>query len=482
MAGSADGGPAVAEPAASPADGGPADGGPAEEPPEQRRHSPTGSPADPPADGARAARRSVVRPRAPVESDGAPGPAQEPAAAGESAPLLADLMPWGVAPLRLGRGWVMAPDSASLRRRWDALVRAEGDERDALFRATRARTTHSAVAQLPGRAAGTGRLARAAGPCPEPVRVLHGAYDQQWLIPDNRLIDAARPELWRVADDRQLFAVEAGYGTPEPGGLAVVASALLPDGRSPAGRPGRIRPLYRRPRGREPNLAPRLLRWLGRRLGAKVTPEDVFAWTLAAGRATPRGCAVPLTGDAETWQAGVARGRRLLEVQLRGARGGGKPRLPGGRRPYVRAALPARPAEVSYDPEEEALLLGEGRISPVPRGAWEFTEGGVPVLEQWVAARLEPAEPGTLAAMRPAAWPQEWTSELLELITVLALLAEAADPGADEARHPDGSYTAEITAAELHEAGILPAPQSARRPASVLDHHEEGPEGQFALI
>lgn len=415
----------------------------------------------------------------------ADAPATGPSPDSHSAPLLADLMPWSVAPLRLGREWVMAPDSASLRARWDALVRAEGAERDALFRPTRARTPHRAVAQLPGRAAGTGRLAREPGPCPEPVRVLHGAYDRQWLLPDNRLIDAARPELWRVADDRQLFAVEAGYvaqgpgGAAGAGGFAVVASALLPDGRSPAGRPGRIRPLYRRPRGREPNVAPRLLRLLGRRLGGKVTPEDLLAWVLAVGRATPRGCAVPLTGDAEAWRAGVGLGRRMLEVQLRGVRGGEKPRLPGGRRPYVRAAIPARPAEVSYDPEEEALLLGAGRISPVPRGAWEFAEGGVSVLEQWIAERMEPAEPGTLAAIRPAAWPQEWTSELLELITVLALLAELrAAAGYGES----GSYDAEITAAELQAAGILPAPAAARRPASVLDHHEEGPEGQFALI
>ncbi|WP_344291564.1 type ISP restriction/modification enzyme, partial [Streptomyces synnematoformans] len=158
-------------------------------------------------------------------------PPEEPPPDGRSAPLLADLMPWSVAPLRLGRGWVMAPDTASLRARWDALVRAEGADRDALFRPTRARTPRSAVAQLPGRAAGTGRLAREPGPCPEPVRVLHGAYDRQWLIPDNRLLDAARPELWRVADDRQLFAVEPGYVAPPgaggSGGLAVVPSALL---------------------------------------------------------------------------------------------------------------------------------------------------------------------------------------------------------------------------------------------------------------
>jgi hypothetical protein len=36
--------------------------------------------------------------------------------------------------------------------------------------------------------------------------------------------------------------------------------------------------------------------------------------------------------------------------------------------------------------------------------------------------------------------------------------------------------------AELGGAGVLPVPDAARRPASVLDHHEEGPGGQFALV
>ena len=167
-------------------------------------------------------------------------------------PRLDDLMPWSAAPLRLGRGWVMAPDAASLRARWETLVRRAGEaEREALFGATRSRTLHSAVAQLPGHAAPTGRLAREDGPCPEPVRVLHGPYDHQWLIPDHRLIDAARPEVWRVADERQVFVVEQGF-VPQAPGPALNLTALLPDGRSPAGRPGRIRPLYRRPGGREP--------------------------------------------------------------------------------------------------------------------------------------------------------------------------------------------------------------------------------------
>ena len=176
------------------------------------------------------------------------------------APLLADLMPWSVAPPRLGRGWPTAPDAASLKARWDALVKAEGPDREALFGVSRARTLHSAVGQLPGQSSGTDRLARASGPCAEPVRVLHGPFDEQWLIPDHRLIDAARPELWRVADERQVFVVEQ---TPTPDGPPLLVTSVLPvlvpqSKTVPAARPGRVRPLFRRPDGREPNLAPGL--------------------------------------------------------------------------------------------------------------------------------------------------------------------------------------------------------------------------------
>ncbi|WP_190329281.1 type ISP restriction/modification enzyme [Streptomyces venezuelae] len=394
----------------------------------------------------------------------------------DEAPLLADLMPWSVAPLRPGRGWPMGPDPASLRARWSAFVRAEGPDREALFRPTRARTLHTAVAQLPGHGGGTGRLAREAGPCPEPVRVLHGPFDEQWLIPDHRLIDVARPELWRVAGEGQLFAVEQGY-VPGAPGPAVLASGVLPDGRSPAGRPGRIRPLFRRPGGREPNVAPGLLAHLTDLLGQEVTARDLLAWVLAAGTGSAAGCRVPLTRDTDVWTRGVELGRRLLRLQLRGD--GERPKLPGGRRPYVRAPLPARPAVLSYDTDEEILHVGEeGVISPVPREAWEYEVSGVRVVERWFALRTEAGERGTLEAIRPTTWPQTWTSELLELITVLALLAELR-PEQEALRSAPG---AGVSGGELHDAGILPVPDAARRPASVLDHHEEGPDGQFALL
>ncbi|WP_458335323.1 type ISP restriction/modification enzyme [Streptomyces sp. 372A] len=411
-----------------------------------------------------------------------------PAAAGSGegprGPLLDDLMPWSVRPLRTGRAWVTAPDAASLRARWDRLVRASGEERERLFAPTRARTQHTAVTALPGRSGATGRFARETGPCPEPVRVLHGPYDEQWLIPDHRLIDVARPELWRVADDHQLFLVEHGRVPNDPG-PAVSVTTLLPDGHSPAGRPGRVRPLYRRPGGLEPNLAPGLLPVLRARYGDAVTAESVLAWILAAARPSPAGCVVPLPPDAARWAEGAELGRELLRLQLRGARGTERPRLRGGQRPYVRAAVPPVPVPLSYDAEERALSLGTGRVSPVPAAAWEFRVSGVRTLELWSERRAAvcgaPGADATgLDAVRPRAWPQEWTSELLDLVTLLALLAELR-PRQEELAGAlaSGPRTGED---ELRAAGVLPVGEAARRPASVLDHQEEGPDGQFALL
>ncbi|MER7186844.1 type ISP restriction/modification enzyme [Streptomyces hyaluromycini] len=379
----------------------------------------------------------------------------------DDAPLLADLMPWSVAPLRLGRGWPTAPGAATLKARWDALLKAAGPDRETLFEPTRSRTVHSAVAQLPGQPSGTAPLADASGPCPDPVRVLAAPFDEQWLIPDHRLIDTARPELWRVADDHQVFAVESAEGTPLP----LLATSLLPTLRA-----GRIRPLYRRPGGTEPNLAPGLQAYLADRLGRDVTPPDVLAWTLTAIRPDRT---VPLTEDTDLWARGVELGHRALWL-LR--RDGDRPRLPGGRRPYVRAPLPSRPLTILYDAEEEALHLDEGRISPVPPEAWDFRMGEARVLEAWFTTRTQQAEPGTLSAIAPTAWPQQQTSELLELITVLSLLADV------RAQRSALEIKTQITAADLTTADVLPPPETSRKPASILEHTEEGPAGQLTLL
>ncbi|MFE9852893.1 type ISP restriction/modification enzyme [Streptomyces sp. NPDC005576] len=406
---------------------------------------------------------------------------------------LDELMPWSVRPLRTGRSWVTGPDPVSLKARWERLVRAGGEEQKQLFRPSRFRTPHAPAAALPGRTTSTGRFARDPGAYPEPVRVQHGPFDEQWLIPDQRLIDAARPELWRVADAHQLFTVEHGC-LPGDSGPALSVTALLPDGYLPAGRPGRVRPLYRRPGGAEPNLTPGLCAALGAAGlggtdgpgtdgGEAVNPESLLAWTLVAARPSPAGCLVPLPRDGALWSAGVELGRELLRLHLRGARGGERPRLPGGRRPYVRSAVPPRPGSVAYDAGSGTLLLDEGRIAPVPAGAWEYRVGGVRMLETWfdrrAAAWAGPERDG-LDAMGPAGWPREWTSELLELITVLALLDGLRDRLREIAGRIGTART--LGREELRAIGVLPVPAAARRPASVLGGQEEGPEGQFTLL
>jgi len=490
-------------------------------------------------------------------------------------------MPWQVPAPRTGREWVRSPDPEVLRRRWERLAGATPQERRLLFRPTRARTADSPSGQLPGSRGATARLSRDPGPFPEPVRVRCGAFDRQWLLADQRLLDAPRPELWRVADDAQVFLTLL----PAPDGPVAAFSAELPLASGPGRAGGRVAPLFRRPGGREPNLAPGLAEVLSGAFAAEVAALDVLAWVAAvtalpraadpAGTAAPAGItapggsapadpAIPLPRAVELWARGVELGRRILWLHTFGARAAapdrppGPPRMPGGRRPFVRQAFAGLPRTIGYDPDHEALLIGgEGRISPVAPGAWALRgESGEPALAAWFGRRAdrdweplpapgeadpapapaspagagrrvlpaqhrrrapgghqpgllpepqpepatalgpdtepaagpEPAaEPGAgdplplpLEAVLPAEWPRLWTTELTELASVLALLAELAPELRAFGRELTAAPT--LAAAELRRRGVLPVPPAARRPASVLGTAEEGPEGQFALL
>ncbi len=390
------------------------------------------------------------------------------------------VLPWSVPAPRAGRDWPLATDRATARARWTALLAAsEEGAREALLVPSRARTLHTTVAQLPGQSTGTGRLARESGPAPEPVRVAFGPYEERFLLPDHRLLDAPRPELWRVADASQLFLVH----DPRATGLAV--TALLPFGAGPGSR---VHPLFRRPGGREPNLSPGLLAHLSDRYGRPVAPLDVLDWLLATARPTHRGREVRLPGRYEEWAAGTALGRGLREVALRGhgTHAGPRPRLPGGRRPWVREALELSPRgalpSLSYEAEDQALRVGDtGLLAPVAPAAWEAHHEGERVLARWFRARVsDPAAKG-LAAVVPRAWPREWTSDLLGLLTDLTLHAERAAHCAEFAAAGEEEGHG-IGGAALRAAGVLPVLPAARRPATVLETREEGPEGQFVLL
>ncbi|WP_042417263.1 type ISP restriction/modification enzyme [Streptacidiphilus anmyonensis] len=387
---------------------------------------------------------------------------------GEQTPAsLGDLLPWTVRGVRTGRAWVVAADPEVLQERWRRLASADAAERAELFEPSRARTPDSAVPGLPGQRTSTRRLSREPGEQPPLVRVRHRPLDRAWMLADQRLLDQARPELWRADGPQQRYLLVQPDGQPSPAPLTV--SAELPvDPRV------RVHPLHRRPDGREPNLAPGLLRFLRRAYATAVTADDVLAWIAAvcARPDAPRD-AVPLPRSAASWTEGVALGRRVVDLHTYARPG---LRTPDGRRTFVRNPVDRHPLELGYDADEETLLVGEGRLAPVPPSAW----AAEPTLREWFADRtaFRGAPSGTLGALGLTIWPQRATTDLIELTTTLALLAELTAV--------QGALTADggpwFTRADLHEAGILPVPAAARRPASVLDRLEEGPEGQYALL
>ncbi|MEY9878427.1 hypothetical protein ABH931_007954 [Streptacidiphilus sp. MAP12-33] len=381
----------------------------------------------------------------------------------EALPSLGDLLPWSVRGIRTGRAWVVCADPEVLEERWRRLVAAPPGERSALFEPSRARTPDSAVAGLPGQRGSTRRLSREPGTQPPLVRVRTRPLDRAWMLADQRLLDQARPELWRAEGAHQRYLLV------HPDGAPPTVSAELPvDPRM------RVHPLHRRPDGREPNLAPGLLRFLRRAYAAPVTAESVLAWIAAV--AVHGDDTVPLPRSAATWAEGVALGRRVVDLHTF-AQGGGL-RLPDGRRTFVRHPVDAQPQELGYDPEEETLLLGDGRLAPVPPQAWAAPAEAT--LREWFADRcaFRGAARGTLAALGLTVWPQRATTELVELATTLARLGELL-PARHDLAADGGPW---FTHADLHEAAILPVPASAQRPASVLDRLEEGPEGQYALL
>ncbi|MFD0331146.1 type ISP restriction/modification enzyme [Streptacidiphilus monticola] len=129
-----------------------------------------------------------------------------------------------------------------VRARWQRLAEAEEPDRARLFRVSRSRRLTSGVAQLPGQATPTHRLSLGLGDCPAPVRVRVGAFDRQWLLPDARLLDQPRPELWRVADRHQVFVQllpgpEVAFSAEPRSERSPSRSSAAPGARSPTSRP-----------------------------------------------------------------------------------------------------------------------------------------------------------------------------------------------------------------------------------------------------
>lgn len=381
-------------------------------------------------------------------------------------PALPELFEWYTPGVMSCRTWVIAPDAASLGRRWDALRGARDPARKAvLFHPDRDRTPDRTVAvPLGSHELRSVSVAADTGPVVRPVRYGFRSFDRQWIIPDHRLLSQGRPDLWRVDARTQSYLTALDDLSPSSG-PAVSFAGIIPDKHHYHGRGGRVFPLWRDEAGRIPNLKPALLAHLNRELDRPISAPDLMAY-IAALLAHPGfvdrfrrdllrpGLRVPLTADAALFAEAVDLGARVIWLHTYGERFAdpaagrppGPPRLPRGTGPLVPAGgtIPGAPDplpdDVTYDPESRRLHIGRGWIDNVPPEVWAYQVSGRPVVRQWFSYRRRDRTrpvigtrkaPSPLEAIQPDHWIPEYTEDLLNLLHVLAGLVELEPRQAD---------------------------------------------------
>ena len=398
----------------------------------------------------------------------------------EDSPALLDLMPWGLTGVTPNRTWPYAPLPSTLVERWRTLCEAGSEQKPALLGKTASCNVDKRKPGLPGHPHADLALAAETGTCLPPVPISYRSFDVQYLIPDDRVLDRPRPDLWRVDGPHQVYTTEQ-HDQPIKRGPALTFGAFLPDTHHFAGRGGRAVPLYASDDQTRPNLAPGLLTYLSQRLGHAVTAEDFLAYTAAVTAhpgfydrfdddlRTP-GIRVPLTANADTWAAAVDLGRRVLLLHTRGQRfnpDGQAPRADDDVRPLLQAPIPATPMpdELVYDPQTRELHIGDGVIAPVDPRVAAYEVSGMNVVRKWFGYRraTRPQARGDQSPLddtRPTSWPPEYTSDLLDLLNVLTLLVEM-EP--EQAQLLEAVMTGpRITVEDLTAAEVLPVPEDAR--------------------
>lgn len=380
---------------------------------------------------------------------------------------LIDMFDWsspGVGPYRT---WVIAPDSVSLTKRWQALIsEQDGTRKETLLKPDRDRYLDKVVSVPLGQYVPSKvTLAKETGGVVPPVRYAFRSFDRQWIIPDHRLISQARSDLWVAYSHAQVVVTAPESYTPTSG-PALTISGHLPDLDHYKGSfGGRVFPLWRDAAATVPNIAPDLLLRLGAIYGHAVSPEDVLGY-IAALLAHPAftarfqkdlvrpGLRVPITADAALFAEAAALGREVIWLHCYGerftdagaGRPAGPPRMAKGTGPTIPAGggIPGAPEPLpdvmDYDPAARRLSIGKGFIDNVPKAVWDYEVSGKNTLRQWFSYRRldrtrpiigDRRPPSPLDKIQPAHWPDEYTQDLMNLLHVLGRLVALEPAQAD---------------------------------------------------
>lgn len=383
-----------------------------------------------------------------------------------------------------GRTWIIAPDTSSLERRWNRLLKEKDDKKRASIFQPHLRSgkpgdkhidkgakhlgsvhpplisLNQAINEITDSDNERANRARQAAKIRIPIRYGYRSFDRQWIIPDNRIINQPNPNLWKNHNEDQIY-FSALMGHRPSNGPAVAITCLLPDMDQYKGSfGGRVFALWKNTEATEANIPAPILAALAKAFGEEPDPVDVFAYAaalLANPAYTERfredlirpGLRVPLTADKKLFAEAAEIGKRVIWLHTFGerfadpdavpARPPKPPRLPEGQRPTLTkaGAIPPKPEDfpdiIDHDATKERLHIGKGFVDNVPTTVWEYEVSGKQVLRQWFSYRKKDRSrpligdkrpPSPLGDIQPDCWLPEYTTELLNVVNILAMLVE----------------------------------------------------------
>lgn len=357
-------------------------------------------------------------------------------------PALDDLMPWYSPGIFATRTWIYAPTPELLKERWAKLIAAPASEKPRLFKEGSEPRLEKTFPVLPGEDTSKAKLplGKETNPVPTaPVQIGYRSFDRQWIIPDNRAIHRSASALWAARQEGQAYAVELHTKVLRPG-PGVVFSDLIPDyDHFKGSEGGRVLPSLH-PDGSS-NIAPGIVTALETLIGTKVQDSDVIPYIAAvtshAGYTarftdelqTP-GVRVPITADKKLWDQAVELGEEVVWTQTYGAAFADAKRPKGDvryssndpARVVAVTAITGLPETISYDAKKRELSIGDGTFGPVDPAVWEYTVGGKAIVKSWFNFRKK--NPGgknasPLDSIFVDSWDPTWTTELIDLLTVL---------------------------------------------------------------
>ncbi|MDR6103026.1 hypothetical protein QE369_003223 [Agrobacterium larrymoorei] len=395
-------------------------------------------------------------------------------------PKLADIFPWQQPGCKVGRTWPIAPEAELLSERWEKFAAASATDKPALFVTAK---TGRKVSTVVG---GYRPLAEVvAGAQHRPiVRYGFRSFDRQWILLDPRVIELERPSLWASSSEKQIYLTTLMTAQVAPGPTLTV-SAYVPDLHHFRGSFGGkdVIPLFRDEGAKQANITAKLPQELRKKLGlSSLSAEDIAAYVygilslpafqieFAQALKTP-GIRVPITANPELWGEAVTLGKHLIWLHTYAERfcdpdaerGTTLPDVPNLGWEKAIDVLPKTMAEVSYDPENETLTIGDGEVVGIRSDVWNYTVSGMQIVPKWLSYRTEKgsgraaSSKSGLDQIRPDRWFDSWNDEFLDLIRVLTSTIDK------QLEHAD--LLDKILLGPLISAADLPLPKPAERKA-----------------